>query len=66
MDLIHEFETGACIDAAQVCSGRGMLIVHTWQPPKQNFLLSDAKRVAKAETPTAITLARFGCGQYLN
>ena len=65
MDLICEFETDACIGVAQVCSGRAMLVVHTWQPPKQNFLLSDAKRVARAETPTALTLARFGCGVWL-
>ena len=42
-----------------MCSGRGVLVAHTWQPRKENFLLSDAKRVAKAETPTALSLARW-------
>ena len=46
--------------AAQVCSGRGVLVAHTWQPNKENFLLSAAKRVARAETPTALSLARYG------
>lgn len=42
-----------------MCSGRGVLVAHTWQPRKESFLLSDAKRVAKAETPTALSLARW-------